>query len=59
MTAVLWTDSSARYIIGATETDLGSQDGRPAQLGVINDGHIRPLKLPAGVRQANFLTVAF
>lgn len=59
-TAVLWTDSSARYVIGVTETNLGSQDGGPGrQLGVISDGHIRLLKLPAGVRQANFLTAAF
>jgi hypothetical protein len=59
-TAVLWTDSSARYVIGATETNLGNQDGEPGrQLGVINDGHIRLLKLPASVRLTNFLTAAF
>jgi hypothetical protein len=57
-TAVLWTDSSARYVIGVTETNLGN--GEPdRQLGVINDGRIRLLKLPASARQANYLTAAF
>jgi hypothetical protein len=57
-TAVLWTDSSARYVIGVTETNLGN--GEPGrQLGVINDGRIRLLKLPASARQANYLTAAF
>jgi hypothetical protein len=59
-TAVLWTDSSARYVIGATETNLGNQGGQQAgQLGVITDGHLRPLNLPASVRQTDYLTVAF
>ena len=59
-TAVLWTDSSARYVIGATETNLGNQGGKQAgQLGVITDGHLRPLKLPASARQTDYLTVAF
>jgi hypothetical protein len=59
-TAVLWTDSSARYVIGATETNLGNQGGKQAgQLGVITDGHLGLLKLPAIVRQTDYLTVAF
>ena len=59
-TAVLWTDSSARYVIGATLTDSGNQGGKQAsQLGVITDGHLRPLKLPASVLHTNYLTAAF
>jgi hypothetical protein len=59
-TAVLWTDSSARYVIGATETNLGNQGGKQAgQLGVISNGRLRPLKLPASARQTDYLTVAF
>ena len=59
-TAVLWTDSSARYVIGATLSDCGNQGGKQAsQLGVITDGHLRPLKLPASVLHTNYLTAAF
>jgi hypothetical protein len=59
-TAVLWTDSSARYVIGATETNLGNQAGKPArQLGVINDGHIRLFKLPQSILATDYLTAAF
>ncbi len=57
-TAVLWTDSAARHVIGAMETDLGNRGGKQAgQLGLINDGHIRPFTMPASV--TNYLTVAF
>jgi hypothetical protein len=61
LAAVLWTDSSARYIIGATETDLPGTTNIPhaGQLGVINDGHFRPLKLPKSVSPKDYLMVAF
>ena len=56
----LWTDSSARNVIGATETNLGSQSGKQAgQLGLISGGHLRPLKLPAGVTSLDYLNFAF
>jgi hypothetical protein len=48
LTGVLWTDASARYVIG--EIDVSNERGvQAAQLGLITDGGIRPLKLPKGV----------
>jgi hypothetical protein len=61
LAAVPWTDPSASYIIGATETDLPGATGMPhaGQLGVITDGHFRPLKLPKSVSWNDYLMVAF
>jgi hypothetical protein len=61
LAAVLWTDPSARYIIGATETDLPGTNDMPhaGQLGVITDGHFRPLELPKSVSWNDYLMVAF
>jgi hypothetical protein len=48
VTLVAWTDASARYIVG--DIDVYDKAGTQAvQLGVITDGHIRPLKLPKNV----------
>ena len=58
-TAVLWTGSPAWYVIGATETNLGNQGGKRRPARLITDGHLRPLSLPASVRQTDYLTVAF
>jgi hypothetical protein len=61
LAAVLWTDSSARSIIGATETDLpgGTNTPHAGQIGVITDGHMRPLKLAKGVSLKDYLMIAF
>jgi hypothetical protein len=60
LSSVLWTDASASSIIGATETDIANQGGKQAsQLGVITDGHIRPLKLAKSVSPADYGTIAF
>ena len=61
LAAVLWTDSSARYIIGATETDLPGTTNTPhaGQLGVITNGHFRPLRLPKSVSPKDYLMIAF
>jgi hypothetical protein len=60
LTSVLWTDSSASSIIGATEIDIANEGGKQAgQLGVITDGHIRLLKLPKSVSPAVYGTIAF
>lgn len=61
LAAVLWTDSSARSIIGATETNLPGTTNIPhaGQLGVITDGHFRALKLPKTVSLKDYLMMAF
>ena len=61
LAAVLWTDSSARSIIGATETDLpgGTNTPHAGQIGVITDGHLRPFKLAKGVSLKDYLMIAF
>jgi hypothetical protein len=61
LAAVLWTDSSAKSIIGATETDLpgGTNTPHAGQIGVITDGHMRPLKLAKGVSLKDYLMIAF
>lgn len=57
---VAWTDASATSIIGITETDIANTGGRQAdQLGVITNGHIRLLKLPASVPPFDYPTLAF
>jgi hypothetical protein len=56
---VLWTDASARYVIGATEINLSSRAKHAGQLGVIADGHISPLKLPGSVSPTDYPDVAF
>jgi hypothetical protein len=61
LAAVLWTDSSARSIIGATETDLPGITNTPhaGQLGLITAGHLRPLKLAKAVSLKDYLMIAF
>jgi hypothetical protein len=61
LAAVLWTDSSARSIIAATETDLpgGTNTPHAGQIGVITDGRMRPLKLAKGVSLKDYLMIAF
>ena len=61
LAAVLWAGSSARDIIGVTETDFigGTSIASAGQVGVITDGHLRPLKLPKSVSPEQFLSVAF
>jgi hypothetical protein len=57
---LLWTDDSARYIMGATEINVADEGGKQAaQLGVISNGHIRLLEISKSVSQGNYLTVAF
>jgi hypothetical protein len=59
-TSLLWTDASAKYIIGATQINMTSNDGDGiSQLGVITDGRIRLLKLPKSVPTINYGLVAF
>jgi hypothetical protein len=59
-TFVLWTDTSARSIIGATEVNLTQESGKQSgQLGVISDGRIRLLKLPKSVSPTDYGTIAF
>jgi hypothetical protein len=55
-----WTDDSAAEIIGAIQTDVANEGGKQAgRVGVITDGHIRPLKLSKNVSVENYGTVAF
>ena len=56
---VLWTDASARYVIGATEVNPSSADTHTGELGVITDGHISLLKLPKSVSLTAYPDVAF
>jgi hypothetical protein len=56
---VLWTDASARYVIGATEINPSSADTHAGQLGVITGGHITLLKLPKSMSFTNYPDVAF
>jgi hypothetical protein len=61
LAAVPWTAPAARSIIGATETDLpgGTNTPHGGQIGVISDGHLRPLKLAKGVSWKDYLMIAF
>jgi len=60
LSTLLWTDDSARYIIGATEINVADQGGKQAgQLGVISNGHIRLLEISKSVSQGNYGTLAF
>ena len=60
LTDVLWSDSSASSIVGATEINLEDQGGQQAgQLAVITNGHLRPLKLPKSVSPLDDLVIAF
>ena len=56
----LWTDSSARDVIAAINLNVDGPPGEPAGLlGVITDGHFRPVKLPADITAPNNLNIAF
>jgi hypothetical protein len=56
---VLWMNASGTEIIGATVIDLANQGGKQVnQIGVIADGHIRPLRVPKSVPQF-YVTSAF
>jgi len=56
---VLWMNASGTEIIGATVIDLANQGGKQViQIGVIADGHIRPLRAPKSVPQF-YVTSAF
>jgi hypothetical protein len=60
LAVLLWTDDSARYIIGATEINVANQGGKQAaQLGVISNGHIRLLEISKRVPQGDYGTLAF
>ena len=62
LAAVLWADSGAGSIIGATETDMNASNKNipsAGQLGVITDGHFRPLNLPKSVSPTDYLITAF
>ena len=57
---MLWTDSSARSIVALTETDVANKGGKQAaQLGVVTQGRIRLLKLPASLSPVVYVTAAF
>jgi hypothetical protein len=57
---LLWTDESARYIIGATEINVANEGGRQAaRLGVISNGHIRLLEISKSLSERDYGTVAF
>jgi RNA polymerase sigma factor (sigma-70 family) len=57
---VLWTDASATKIIGATEINVADEGGKQAaQLGVIADGNLRPLKISTSVSPADYGGIAF
>ncbi len=60
LSSLLWTDASARYIIGATVINEANEGGKLAgQLGVIANGHFRPLKIAKSAPAAYYGTVAF
>jgi hypothetical protein len=60
LSILLWTDDSARYIIGATEINIANQGGKQAgQLGVISNGHIRLLGISRSVLPGDYGIVAF
>jgi hypothetical protein len=55
-----WTDASAETIIGATDINLANEGGKQAsQLGVITDGHFRPLKISKSVSPWDYGGAAF
>jgi hypothetical protein len=52
LNTVRWMNPSGTEIIGATVIDLANQGGKQVnQIGVIADGHIRPLRVPKSVPQ--------
>lgn len=60
LSVLLWTDDSARYIIGETVINVANQGGKQAaQLGVISNGHIRLLEIPKSMAQGGYATFAF
>ena len=60
LTLLLWTDASARSIIGAILIDLANESGKETvQLGVITDGHLKPLTFPASLPPTDYETIAF
>jgi hypothetical protein len=43
---LLWTDASANSVIGLTEINVANEGGKQSgQVGVITDGHFRPLEI--------------
>lgn len=57
---VLWTDASAKYVIGALEIDVANQGGQQTgRLGVIIDGRLRPLPMAKALPASAYQTVAF
>ena len=59
-TEVLWTDASAKYVIGALEIDVANQGGpQTGRLGVIIDGRLRLLPMAKALPAAAYLTAAF
>jgi len=57
---LLWTDASASEIIGATGINLANEGGKQAfQLGVITDGHFRPLNIANSVSPWDYGRAAF
>ena len=60
LSVLLWTDDSARYIIGTTVINVANQGGKQAvQLGVISNGHIHLLEISKSVSEGNYVIVAF
>jgi hypothetical protein len=60
MDFLLWTDASASSIIGATSINLANEGGKQGtQLGVITDGHFRPLKMSKSVSPWDYGAAAF
>jgi hypothetical protein len=56
----LWTDASARSIIGVTRINVANEGGKEAvQVGVITGGHFRPLSIAKSVPQGNYANLAF
>lgn len=60
LTEVLWTDASAKYVIGALEIDMANQGGwQISRLGVIIDGRLHPLPMAKALPASAYRTVAF
>lgn len=61
LTSVLWTDASGATVIGSTAINLSIFDASEGsgQVGVIRDGHFRPLKISKRVLPGDYGALAF
>lgn len=59
LSSVLWTDASAREIIGTTVINPTSGGKPSGQVGVIANGHISLFEIPRSVSLADYSGIAF